>query len=57
VAISYNNIGLVCSKKGEYDMALEWYQKCLDILLKTLGAEHPDVATTYSKIRHCQKKM
>jgi tetratricopeptide (TPR) repeat protein len=57
VATSYNNIGVVCKNKGDYDKALEWYQKCLDIELKTLGAEHPDVATSYHNIRACQKLM
>jgi len=40
-----------CEKKfGNYDKALEYYQKCLDIRLKTLGAEHPSVATSYDNI-------
>ena len=50
MATSYDNIGSVCHNKGEYDKALEWYQKCLDIELKTLGAEHPDVASSYNNI-------
>jgi len=45
-----NYLGVLFDHYGEYDKALEWYQKCLDIELKTLGAEHPDVATSYSKI-------
>ena len=30
-----------------YDKALVFSQKCLDVRLKTLGGEHPDVASTY----------
>ena len=37
-------------KKGEYDKALEHYQKALAIELKQLGPEHPDVATSYNNI-------
>ena len=29
---------------------MEFYQQCLDIQLKTLGASHPSVATSYSNI-------
>jgi tetratricopeptide (TPR) repeat protein len=50
VATSYNNIGLVWKTKGEYDKALEFYQQCLDIQLKSFGPEHLDVASTKSNI-------
>ena len=26
---------------------LEWYEKCLEIELKTLGPDHPSTASTY----------
>jgi tetratricopeptide (TPR) repeat protein len=42
VASSYNNIGGVYDSKGEYALALEYYQKALDILTKVYGAEHPE---------------
>ena len=29
---------------------MDFYQKCLNIRLKTLGAEHPSVATSYNNI-------
>jgi tetratricopeptide (TPR) repeat protein len=35
---------------SNYDKALEYYLKCLDIRLKTLGAEHPSVAISYGDI-------
>ncbi len=50
MATSYNNIGYVHSKKGEYDKALEYNQKALTILLKKLGPNHPDVANSYHHI-------
>ena len=37
-------------KFGEYDKALEYYEKCLTIELKTLGVEHPSVASSYNNI-------
>ena len=50
MATSYNNIGVVYKAKGEYDKALEYYQKSLAIRLKQLGPDHPDVATSYNNI-------
>ena len=53
VASSYINIGNTWGNKGEYDKALEYYEKCLTIRLKTLGGEHPDVASSYNNIGKC----
>ena len=36
--------------KGESDKAIGYYGKALAIQLKALGAEHPDVATSYFNI-------
>ncbi len=35
---------------GDYDNALEWYGKTLEIRENVLGKEHPDTATTYNNI-------
>ncbi len=50
VSTSYNNIAVVWHNKGEYDKALEFYNKSLNIRLKNLGEEHPSVATSYNNI-------
>ena len=40
-----------CEKKFDnYDKALENYEKSLAIRLKTIGEDHPDVASSYSNI-------
>ena len=36
--------------KGEYEKALENYNKCLEIRTRVLGPESIDVATTLSRI-------
>jgi tetratricopeptide (TPR) repeat protein len=37
-----------CEKRfARFDNALYLFQKCLDIQLKTIGGEHPDLATSY----------
>ncbi|MDR4498270.1 MAG: TIR domain-containing protein [Candidatus Scalindua sp.] len=39
-----NNLGLVWSAKGEYDKAIECFEKSLKFGIKTFGEEHPNVA-------------
>jgi len=43
-------IGLVYYGKGENDKALEFYQKSLEIRLKSLPPNHPDLASSYLNI-------
>ncbi|MCG2830821.1 MAG: tetratricopeptide repeat protein, partial [Desulfobacteraceae bacterium] len=47
---AYNNIGAAYRSKGEYDRAIEYYQKALEIGIKKLGPEHPNVAGAYNNI-------
>jgi len=50
VAWSYNNIGIVYSDKSEYEKALEYYQKALEIQKELLGEKHTNVADFYKNI-------
>lgn len=45
-----NGLGEVFAHFADYDKAMEFYQNCLDIRLKTLGSSHPDVAYSYNKL-------
>ncbi len=45
-----NNIGSVYDKIGDYNKALEFYEKAINIREKVLGTEHPDTATSYNNI-------
>ena len=49
-AITYSNIGSVYTNKGEYDLALEKYDKSLNIKMATVGENHPDTAVTYKNM-------
>ncbi|CAF1242279.1 unnamed protein product, partial [Didymodactylos carnosus] len=42
----YNYLALVHHAKGEYDKALENYERTLEIKLKSLPSNHPSLATT-----------
>ncbi|WP_333803344.1 tetratricopeptide repeat protein, partial [Sulfurospirillum sp.] len=50
LAKSYAILGVIYDSKGNYDKALEWYEKALKIREKVLGSNHPDSATTYNNI-------
>ena len=50
MAKSYNNIGNVYYKQGDYAKAIEYYNKDLEISKKVLGENHPDVAITYNSL-------
>ena len=50
-----NQLGLALDNAGQYDKALEYYQKDLAILLKQLGPDHPDVANSYHNIAFLYK--
>ena len=45
-----NHAGILCSNKGDYDKALQYYQESLRIFDKALGKEHPDVATIINNL-------
>jgi preprotein translocase subunit SecA/nephrocystin-3 len=50
IATSYNNIGLIYSKKGDNNIALEYYYKSLKIIKETLRPNHPNIALSYNNI-------
>jgi tetratricopeptide (TPR) repeat protein len=49
-ALSFNNVGLIYSKKAYHDEALESYQKALVVFEKVFGPEHPSAAIFYNNI-------
>src|SRR5436309_1574901 len=40
VAMGYNNLGFAWLYKGDFNKALNYYEKSYDIIRKTYGAEH-----------------
>ncbi len=47
MAASLNNLGSVYKSKGEYDKAIELYNKSLSIRKMVLGNQHPDVINNF----------
>ena len=55
VAQTLNNIGLVYKGKGDYNKALDHYNKSLEIETKIKGADSIDVADTLNNIGNVYK--
>ena len=56
-AESYNNISMMYYNQGDYDEALTYQFRVLEIHKKTLGLSHPETATTYNSIADAFKAM
>ncbi|CAF1386644.1 unnamed protein product [Adineta ricciae] len=46
----YHQLGYLKDDQGDYKMAIEYYEKALEIEEKTLPSNHPDLATSYNNI-------
>lgn len=57
IATCYNNIGKVYCQKGDFDKALDYYQKALAIQQSVLGDNHPDVMETKKAIDEVKLKV
>ena len=57
VANTYNNIGMVEEKLGNYQKALEYHEKALDIRIKCFGQQHVNVAVTYNNMGIVEEKL
>ena len=48
--VSYNNLAGVYRAKGDYDLAIVFFEKALKIAEAKAGKDHPDTATTYNNL-------
>ncbi len=46
----YHALGRVTNEKGDYDASLKWFEKSLEIKLRTLEPDHPNIANTHNSI-------
>jgi pentatricopeptide repeat protein len=56
-ARAYHNAGIFYNCIGNYESALEYYDKALKIMKKILGKEHPGTATSYNNIANVYAKQ
>ncbi len=57
MALNYNNIGFLYWKQGDYEKALEYYTKALEIRLDVLGENHPITVKVKKKSSEAEAKM
>ncbi len=46
----YHALGRVTNEKGDYDSSLKWFNKSLEIKMRTLKSDHPNIANTHNSI-------
>jgi len=56
-AYLFHHLGLIKGCQGKYAEAIEFYEKTFEIRQKTLPANHPDLATSYSNIDFVYEEM
>ncbi len=57
VAISYNNIGYAYFSLGEYNKALDYYERSLKIRLAVLGENHPRTRSIIENIEFIKETL
>ena len=55
VAILYNNLGMAWDALGEYQKAIEFYNKALAIFMDFFGPDHPSTKTVAGNIEYVQQ--
>ena len=57
VATSYNNLGVVHEKLGDFEKAKEYHQLALSITQKKRGPENVQAATSYKNLCYVQEQL
>ena len=57
IGITYNHLGSVFEKKGDYYRAIEYYEQSLSIDIELMGHQHPSTAASYNNLGNVYKKL
>ena len=57
MATSYNNLGVVHEKLGDFEKAKEYHQLGLSITQKKRGPENVQAATSYNNLGYVQEQL
>ncbi|CAF1334344.1 unnamed protein product [Adineta steineri] len=55
--LCYNQLGYVKHGQGDYEKAIWYFEKALEICQKTLPSNHPNLATSYNNIGSAYDRM
>ena len=56
VAMRWNNLGNAWADKGDYDKAIDYFEKALPLFIKFLGEDHPYSQETIANIESVKSK-
>lgn len=56
-AVAYSNIGSIYFSHGDYNQALEYYEKALKIWLDIFSGNHHEVATNYNNVGYAYQSQ
>ncbi|CAF4226264.1 unnamed protein product [Rotaria magnacalcarata] len=51
----YQHIGLVANSKGEYDSSLKWYEKSLEMRIRTSPSDYVNIGNTHNNIGNAHR--
>jgi tetratricopeptide (TPR) repeat protein len=57
IAFGYHALGMVADSKGDYDSSLEFYNKRLEIQIRTLESDDPELANVHNSIANIYRKI
>ncbi|CAF4347161.1 unnamed protein product [Rotaria sp. Silwood2] len=57
LSLMHKGLGSILMYKGEYNKALEYLHKALEVSLSYLPSDHPDLASIYTMIGSCYSHM
>lgn len=57
VPICCHALGVIMDEKGDYHSSLQWHQKSLDMWMKILKSNHPDLADAHNCIAVVYRKL
>ena len=57
MATDWNNLGAAWWNKGDYDKAIDYYEKALKVMKRFLGTQHPSTIIIINNLKKARQKL